>query len=224
MFCTQAKLDDARSALVRALAVARAGGDDDAIMHAEFVMGHVEHTVGDLKAARDCFVRSLEGFRAAGRAWGAGHVLTAMAWVAHSDGEPRESERLLSKADLVLGNAGPWFLLLGLYVRSILFDLIGRLHPPPITHPDFFYGFIEVAIVWQVAFLVIGRDPVRFHMMMVPAMLEKFVYVPSLSVLFVQGRLRGSEFVVAAPDFVLGLLFALSFARVKAARQRPRSH
>src|SRR5678815_2851114 len=39
------------------------------------------------------------------------------------------------------------------------FDLVGRFYPPAITHPDFFYGFIGVAIAWQIVFLLIGRDP-----------------------------------------------------------------
>jgi len=32
-------------------------------------------------------------------------------------------------------------------------------YPPPITHPEYFYGFIGVAIVFQILFLVISRDP-----------------------------------------------------------------
>ncbi len=34
--------------------------------------------------------------------------------------------------------------------------------PPAITHPEFYYGFYGVALAWQVAFLVIATDPVRF--------------------------------------------------------------
>jgi hypothetical protein len=40
--------------------------------------------------------------------------------------------------------AGLW----GLVVLTPLyftFDLVGRLYPPPISHPDFYYGFIGVA-------------------------------------------------------------------------------
>jgi hypothetical protein len=32
-----------------------------------------------------------------------------------------------------------------------IFDLIGKKDPPPITHPAFYYGFVGVALVWQVA-------------------------------------------------------------------------
>ena len=34
-----------------------------------------------------------------------------------------------------------------------MFDLIGRKDPPPITHPGFFYGFVGVALAWQIAVL-----------------------------------------------------------------------
>ena len=51
-----------------------------------------------------------------------------------------------------------------------MFDLIGKKDPPPITHPAFFYGFVGVALVWQIAFIFIARDPVRFRPFMIPAM------------------------------------------------------
>ena len=35
---------------------------------------------------------------------------------------------------------------------------LSRTQPPPITHPDFYYGFIGVAAAWQVAFLIMSRE------------------------------------------------------------------
>jgi hypothetical protein len=118
--------------------------------------------------------------------------------------------------------AGIW----GLVVLTPLyfsFDLVGRFYPPAITHPDFFYGFIGVAIAWQVGFLLIGRNPEGLHAMMIPAMLEKFGYVFTLIVLYAQGSLRFGQFVVAIPDFVLGMLFVIAFLQVDAARRFPPS-
>jgi hypothetical protein len=94
-----------------------------------------------------------------------------------------------------------------------MFDAIGRDYPPPITHADLYYGFISVALAWQAAFLVIAKDPVRFRLMMLPAMVEKFGYVATLTVLYGQGRLALGQFAVCGPDFVLGLLFVASFFR-----------
>ena len=42
-----------------------------------------------------------------------------------------------------------------------MFALISKNDPPPITHPGFFYGFVGVAMVWQLAFILIARDPTR---------------------------------------------------------------
>lgn len=70
-------------------------------------------------------------------------------------------------------------------------DRVGRDQPPPITHPEFFYGFIGVTLAWQVAFLVIARDPARYRLLMIPAIIEKTTYVIALLVLFLKGRIPG---------------------------------
>ena len=116
--------------------------------------------------------------------------------------------------------AGVWGLavLMPLYFS---FDAIGRLYPPPITHPDFFYGFVGVALVWQLVFLLIGRDPVGLRVMMIPAMLEKFIYVSTLSVLYARGHLSSDQFIFVVPDLLLGALFAVAFAKIALARRPP---
>jgi hypothetical protein len=108
--------------------------------------------------------------------------------------------------------AGIW----GVLVLTPLYFMageLGRRYPPPFTHLDFYYGFVGVALAWQVAFLVIGRDPIRLRPMMVPAMLEKFGYVATLSTLYLRGELQAAQFAVAVPDFILGLLFVAAFAK-----------
>src|ERR1051326_1675203 len=49
----------------------------------------------------------------------------------------------------------------------------GRDYPPPITHPEYYYGFIGVAVAWQLAFIVMSRDPVRYRALMPVAVVEK---------------------------------------------------
>jgi len=111
---------------------------------------------------------------------------------------------------VVFLGAGVWGILL-LTPLFFAFDLIGQRFPPPITHADFYYGFLTVALAWQFAFLVIGRDPIRFRPMMLPAMLEKFGYVGALLVLYAQQRIQAGQALAAAPDFVLGVLFVLAY-------------
>jgi hypothetical protein len=111
--------------------------------------------------------------------------------------------------------AGVW----GLAVLTpfyFLFDLVGRRYPPAITHPDFYYGFVGLGLAWQVVFLVIAKDPIRFHPMMVPALLEKLGYVISVGVLNAQGRLHGGQLVGAGADLALGILFVAAFLKTPA--------
>jgi len=85
--------------------------------------------------------------------------------------------------------------------------------PPPITHPEFFYGFIGVALAWQVAFLVISLDPVRYRLMMIPSVIEKLSFTAAATMLFFQQRLSGIAFGFGMIDFLFGVLFAISFVR-----------
>jgi hypothetical protein len=94
-----------------------------------------------------------------------------------------------------------------------MFDLIGRQDPPAITHPGFYYGFVSVGLAWQVAFIVIARDPVRFRLMIIPSILEKFGYGVSLIVLYLQNRLHSSDLTFAGVDLLLGVLFVIAFFR-----------
>jgi hypothetical protein len=114
-------------------------------------------------------------------------------------------------ARVVFRIAGIWGVLLMTPLYFTL-DAINRAYPPPITHPDLYYGFIGVTLAWQVAFLMIATDPVRYRPMMLAAFLEKLLYVGAMIVLYLQGELRpGQAVTVIVPDGVLGLLFVASF-------------
>jgi hypothetical protein len=54
--------------------------------------------------------------------------------------------------------------------------IIAKQTPPPITQPEFFYGFVGVSLAWQVLFLFLARDPQRYRLMMLPSILEKISY------------------------------------------------
>ena len=106
-------------------------------------------------------------------------------------------------ARVVFAIAGVW----GLVVLSPLyfvFDLVGRRYPPPITHQDFYYGFVAVALVWQVAFLIIATNPIRYRPMMLVAVLEKASYMATMGTLLAQGQIQFDQFVIVSPDLVLG--------------------
>src|SRR5689334_8719271 len=69
---------------------------------------------------------------------------------------------------------------------------IARDQPPAITHPEIYYGFIGVALAWQLMFLVIATNPTRYRLGMLPAILEKVSFVVAIAVLLELGRVSGS--------------------------------
>jgi hypothetical protein len=106
--------------------------------------------------------------------------------------------------------------LLALVPQYFMESRIGRDFPPAITHPEHFYGFLGVAIAWQFAFLVIARDPRRYRLLMLPAVVEKYTFGIAAIVLYMQGRLVGAVAAFGVVDLVLGTLFAVAFARTEA--------
>jgi hypothetical protein len=101
--------------------------------------------------------------------------------------------------------------LLVLPPNYLLEKRLGVDFPPPITHPEYFYGFLGVAIAWQVAFLLIGSDPVRYRLLMIPAVIEKFSFAAAAIVLLVQNRIPGLTFAFGMIDLLLGLLFVAAY-------------
>src|ERR1044072_3931390 len=57
--------------------------------------------------------------------------------------------------------------------QYFLEDRVGRDYPPATTHPEYFSGFIGVALAWQVAFLIIAMAPARSRPLIIPAVIEK---------------------------------------------------
>ena len=113
-------------------------------------------------------------------------------------------------AKAVFLGSGAW----GIVVLTPLYflvDLSGRQYPAPMEYPQFFYGFLSVAMAWQVAFLVIGASPSRFRPLMIPSIIEKCGHVAGVAVLYSQGRLSLADAAAAGPDLVLGALFIAAF-------------
>jgi hypothetical protein len=96
-----------------------------------------------------------------------------------------------------------------------MFDLAGRLDPPPITHPQFYYGFVGVALVWQFLYFTIGTDPVRFRPMMILSTLAKGSYVGALLVLYLQNRISPVQAATGLPDALLMVLFVAAFWKTR---------
>ena len=123
-------------------------------------------------------------------------------------------------AKIVFWIAGIWGVLV-LTPLYFMFDAIGRDAPPAITHPQYFYGFVGVALVWQLVFFVIATDPVRFRPLIPLSLLEKLSFILAIAVLAGEGRLRATEWVAGIPDTGLLILFLIAWFKTNTGGRAP---
>jgi hypothetical protein len=113
------------------------------------------------------------------------------------------------RAFLIAGIYG----LLGVLPLYFMEGRISRDQPPAISHPEYFYGFVGVTVSWQLAFLVISRDPRRFRPLMIPSVLEKASFGIAMIALYATGRISGQVLALGMIDLALGILFVVAYMR-----------
>jgi hypothetical protein len=84
-------------------------------------------------------------------------------------------------------------------------------NPPPVNHPEFYYGFFGVTLAWQFMFLLIGYDPVRYRLAMLPSILEKASFAIAIPILYVLGRVSVTWVGFASMEATWLVLFILAF-------------
>lgn len=111
--------------------------------------------------------------------------------------------------------AGIWglFIMLPQYFME---ETQGIKYPPAITHPEYYYGFIGVVIAWQLAFLVISRDPVRYRPLMLVTIVEKLAFGPAVVILYTLGRVSLEMLGAGIIDMIWAVLFAIAFSKTRA--------
>ncbi|MBI3654667.1 MAG: hypothetical protein HY231_26850 [Acidobacteria bacterium] len=115
------------------------------------------------------------------------------------------------------------FLIAGIYGLLVLAPQYfleaktGTAYPLAVPHPEFHYGFTGVALVWQLVFLAVARDPLRYRLMMILGALAKFSFGIAAHVLYVQKRISTLLLGLATIDVLLGLLFIAAY--IKTAEQ-----
>ena len=95
---------------------------------------------------------------------------------------------------------------------------IAQEMPPAITHPEYYYGFVGVTLTWQILFLVLSSDPLRYRPLMPVAVLEKASFVIAAFWLFAQGRLADTILYFAMLDLLYGLLFVVAYVATRQAQ------
>ena len=115
-------------------------------------------------------------------------------------------------ARIVYGIAAAYgFIALGpLY---FLLERVGHDAPPPVTHPEFYYGFVGVGMLWQLVFILMAKDPLPYRPIMPIAILEKFVYAVPVVILYALGRIHPNILLPSLVDPVFGMLFIVGYFR-----------
>ena len=94
--------------------------------------------------------------------------------------------------------------------------LIAARNPPALTHPEFFYGFLGLALAFQLLFGAIAWQPKRLVAAIPAAVAEKYLYAIAVGVLILLHRVHDPTTAgFAVVDTVLGTLFLLSFVRLR---------
>jgi len=97
--------------------------------------------------------------------------------------------------------------------QYFLEEQTGRDFPPPITHPEHYYGFLGVTLAWQVLFLIIAADPVRLRPAMPAAVLEKASFAVAVPILYAQQRVPALLIGFALLDALWGVLFVVAYLK-----------
>ena len=80
-----------------------------------------------------------------------------------------------------------------------------------VKQPEFFYGFVFLDICWQILYLFLSSDPVRYRPMMIPAFLAKGSGTVALTWLYLIGRVSIQWIAIGAVDGVFAVLFLVAF-------------
>ena len=91
----------------------------------------------------------------------------------------------------------------------------GEDYPPPINHPEYYYGFLGVTIAFAILFLFIAKNPVRYRSMMIPSILEKISFPPAVFILYAQGRLHPVVIIFGIIDLAFALLFLIAYLKTR---------
>lgn len=102
-----------------------------------------------------------------------------------------------------------WYRAAAVYGLIVLLPLY--LVPPIAGAEATTYGFIGTAAAFQLAFWVIGGDPVRYRALMPVSVVEKLVFAAPVAALFAAGRVPALVLLFGMIDLLLGIGFYLAW-------------
>ena len=82
--------------------------------------------------------------------------------------------------------------------------------------PEYYYGFLGLALVFQLVFVIIALDPLRYRALVPIAILEKLAFFLRVTILYLQGQVAmGGVFFGGMVDGLWMLLFGLAWLRLR---------
>lgn len=81
----------------------------------------------------------------------------------------------------------------------------------PITHPEYFYGFVGTALAAQFLFLLISTDPDRYRPAMLIAILGKLSFGIPAWILWAAGRIGADVTALGTVDLFIAGCFTISW-------------
>jgi hypothetical protein len=104
----------------------------------------------------------------------------------------------------------------GLYGLLILVPgfFLAPMVTPPLNHPEFYYGFYGTALAWQIGFLLIASNPVRWRALMPVTFVEKLGFFLPCLWLYHTGQLPpGGPLYGSLLDGVWFVLFVIAWRK-----------
>jgi len=107
------------------------------------------------------------------------------------------------------------FLTTGLYGVIVIAPqfFLEKSVTPAVSHPEQYYGFLGAVLAWNIAYLVMAGDPVRYRPLMLVGSLGKVLFSAFLTVLWFQGRVPSFLLAFAAIDLGIVALYIEAWRR-----------
>jgi len=90
-----------------------------------------------------------------------------------------------------------------------------------VKQPEFYYGFVFLNICWQILYLLLSSNPVRYRLMMIPAFLAKGSGTVALTWLYLLGRVSSQWIAIGAVDGIFAFLFLVAFWATRSISEKP---
>jgi hypothetical protein len=94
-----------------------------------------------------------------------------------------------------------------------------KIDPPPVNRSEYYYGLVGSVLAWQLGYLLIASDPIRFRPVMLLGSLGKASVAIAVAILYAKGKASPLWVGLASMDATWVVLFLIAHQRT--AREKP---